>query len=77
MHSSNELNVMKLPLSLFKTFLFSRPCSLPSEIFCIKAVIVACLYAVSNSGPIHTYEQREQATITVLIQNISLCRYRI
>ena len=46
-----------------------KPFSLPSEIFCVKAVIVVCLYAVSNSGPVHTYEQREQATITAVRQN--------
>ena len=39
--------------------------------------IVACSYAVSNSGPVHTYEQREQATITALIQNISLGKARL
>ena len=56
-NSPNELNVMK---------------TINYKIFCIKAAIVDCLYVVSNSGPVHTYEQREQATITGLIQNISL-----
>ena len=60
MHSLKQLNITKLSLSL------------PSEIFCIKAVIVACLYAVSNLGSVHTYKQREQATINVVRQNISL-----
>ena len=46
--------------------------ALESEIFCLKAVIVACSYGVSNSRPAHTYKQREQATITALRQNISL-----
>ena len=56
---------------LFKIFLCSKPC-LQSEIFCIKAVFVACSCAVSNSGLVHTYEQREQAIKTVVRWNISL-----
>ena len=42
------------------------------NIFCIKAVIVACSCAASNSGPVHTYKQKEQAAITAVGQNISL-----
>ena len=42
---SQKLNIMKL---LF---------SFPSEIFSLKPVLGACLYAVSNSGSLHTYEQ--------------------
>ena len=40
---------------------FSRFC-LRSEIFCIKAGIAACSNAVSNLGPVHTYEQSEKVT---------------
>ena len=64
-----ELNIMKT--------LSSRPFSLPSEIFCIKAVIVACLYVVFNSVSVCIYQWREQATKTALIQNISLGRHKI
>ena len=41
---------------------------------CLTAVIVTCSYAVSNPGPPHTYEQREQATKTAVRKNISLGR---
>ena len=57
--------------------LCSWPFCLPSEIFCIKPVIVACLCAVSNSGSAYLYEQREQATKKAVIQNISLERHRM
>ena len=60
-------NIMKLSL-----FLSSRPFSLASEIFCMKSVIVACSYAVSNSGPVHTYEQREKKPHSDLIVACSL-----
>ena len=33
-----------------------------SKIFCMKAIIVVCLYGFSNSESVHSYEQREQAT---------------
>ena len=59
-------------LSLFMTFL----CFL-SEIFCIKPFIVACSCAVSNSGSVHLYEQREQGTKMAVIQNISLGIHRM
>ena len=48
-------------LSLFK----AQP-YLQSEIFCIEDVIVACSYAVSNSGQVNTYEQREKPTRKLL-----------
>ena len=35
-------------------------------IFCLKAVIIASSYGVSNSGPADIYMQREQATMTAL-----------
>ena len=34
---------------------------LPSRIFCIKTVIVACSYGVSNSESVHSHKQRQQA----------------
>ena len=40
MHSPKNLNIMKLFLSIQDT--------LPGRIFCMNAVIVACLYVVSN-----------------------------
>ena len=43
-----------LELFICKTFL---SLSLPCEIFCLKLVFGACLYAVSHSGSLHTYEQ--------------------
>ena len=64
MHSLKNLNIMNF-------YLFSRHC-FPSRIFCMKAVIVACSYAVSNSESVHSYKQREQATKTTVKQNISL-----
>ena len=41
--------------------------SLPSEIFCIKPVLVACLYAVSNSGLLHTHEESQKRLHSHLI----------
>ena len=51
-------------LHIFMDLFLSGPV-LQSEIFCLKAVIAACLYGVSNSGPAHTYKQRQEATITL------------
>ena len=48
--------------------------SLPSEIFCIKAVLVACSYAVSNSGPVHTYEEKENK---LQLDQIGICSYGV
>ena len=58
-------------LSLFMTFLSSKWNIL------YKAVIVAWSCAVFNSGSVHLYKQREQATKTVVIPNISLGRHRM
>ena len=35
--------------------------------FCIKPVVVASSHAGSNSGPLHTYEQREKKVHSDLI----------
>ena len=40
----------------------------------MKAVIVACSYAVSNSGQAHAYEQREKAMKTAVRQNMNESR---
>ena len=67
--SPKKLNIMNT-LS-FNTFLYSRPC-FPIEMIGIKAVLVACLYVFPNSGLVHSYKKREQATKTSLGQNILL-----
>ena len=46
--------------------------TLPSRIFCMNAVVLACLYAVSNWESICSYKQREQATEISVKQIISL-----
>ena len=45
--------------------------------FCMKCVIVACSYLIFNSGSVHTCQEREKATKTALILNISLGRHWI
>ena len=67
----NECILWKNWTSWSFLYLCWRHC-LPSRIFCIKAVIVACLHAVSNSWSVQLYKQREQATKTDVKQNISL-----
>ena len=60
-----KLNIMKL--------LFSFP---TGELFSLKPVFGACLYAVSNSGSLHTYKQTQRKVHLVLIvalQCLLLC----